>query len=1105
MSKVIVTTDLKQAKSTRSSPRELMRSRHPDMFSDTLSEQSVSLAKPVFEYHLDTLTSRKQEYEFEHFCRKLAEKEICPNLRVQTGPTGGGDSKVDSETFPVSAEIAERWWVGGPSAGEERWAFAFSAKKAWQPKLRADVANVASTGRDYKRIYFFTNQFVSDKQRAKFEDELFQTFSIPVHIVDRSWIVERVYDHGHLSLAISALGIGGAIEEKRSKLGPRDAERIVELRELDGQIEDPTRYLGAKFQLVEDIIRAALLARGLERSRHEVEGRFQHAYYIAQGLAIPQQLQRIAYNRAWTAHWWFQDYSAFNSYYQEVENIVVQSSDANDFEKLVTLWHLLVTAAAEGVLSQEAAQVDARKVRLLNALRMLSEDESRPNNALHAKTSIVFIKVFEAASAEDIESLDEAWKELANIVDQSDGMGQYPLELLSDMVREFGKFFDGCAFDGFYEKIVATMRQRRSDGEAGQAYLDRGMQKLEHGKPYDAIRWLGRAEELFIKDEYQRELVMTLVTGSLAYERAGLLWAARNKLLVAVDRSFHTFAITGQMPPSTLHIIQRLVWIELQLGRVPHVLQALVWGGVVARLTDISGTRKFKYDEEVQKQEAVLGILLLKIPFEISSSVERLPDAFERLGLTNARAALLYVLGNEKRIFKEKYFSESTTSVELDSLFLEWVEQPAAEDIPATPTLIEANKARLKSVILGTEFVIVTPSDATSLGLAESVLGALECFLATSDESNVVPHSERTTILLSISDSLETVPELLVESSSGGDAQIIRPRNMMLDTAEKMSRFSDWLRQTIVELTAHRFMISDHEGWLRRLGEDERAFARAVVLGDILTVGRNIAGYDAKVRLTDWIEDNDKIYECQRDGPWHIFDTKISPSEETSQMSYGEGPAPKEISDTSQRKHTERQVISPINVPLWDRAKWRGAGFATAEGVIPIVAMLFADGQAGRQIFEGWRARWEKEDKLDELRVVIVLGLSARNPTHYAISIGPNLSHRTNSQAKTFVTVSRINRMTPQTSENLDRFVRAFRLHGRYFLAPATMGPQPDIDMESVIGKSHLHIRNAWEIGENDPDMMVLDEDDDPFIPPTVVDAPVLKALERAKARGRTK
>ena len=148
------------------SPRELMRARHPDLFSDTMVVATPKIATSVFEYHLETLTSRKQEYEFEHFCRKIAECEICPNLRVQTGPTGGGDSKVDSETYPVAAEIAERWWFGEPSGGSERWAFAFSAKKAWKTKVRADVKNILSTGRDYKRSDFFTNQCGSDGNRS---------------------------------------------------------------------------------------------------------------------------------------------------------------------------------------------------------------------------------------------------------------------------------------------------------------------------------------------------------------------------------------------------------------------------------------------------------------------------------------------------------------------------------------------------------------------------------------------------------------------------------------------------------------------------------------------------------------------------------------------------------------------------------------------------------------------------------------------------------------------------------------------------------------------------------------------------------------------------
>src|SRR3990167_478401 len=204
------------------SPRELMRARHPDLFSDSVVQSEPVLARPVFDHHLDTLTARKEEYQFEHFCRLIAEKEICPNLRIQTGPTGGGDSKVDSENYPVAKEISERWWFGEPAGGSERWAFAFSAKKKWKPKLEADVESVLSTKRDYKRIYFFTNQLVSDKLRASTEDALTETAGIPVHIMDRNWLADRVYGHGHLGLAISALQIEDASHQGSVRLGPED-------------------------------------------------------------------------------------------------------------------------------------------------------------------------------------------------------------------------------------------------------------------------------------------------------------------------------------------------------------------------------------------------------------------------------------------------------------------------------------------------------------------------------------------------------------------------------------------------------------------------------------------------------------------------------------------------------------------------------------------------------------------------------------------------------------------------------------------------------------------------------------------------------------------
>ena len=57
---------------------------------------------------LEQVTERKEEVASEHFCRRLAEKEICPNLITQTGPTGGGDSKVDTETHPLRSASCER-------------------------------------------------------------------------------------------------------------------------------------------------------------------------------------------------------------------------------------------------------------------------------------------------------------------------------------------------------------------------------------------------------------------------------------------------------------------------------------------------------------------------------------------------------------------------------------------------------------------------------------------------------------------------------------------------------------------------------------------------------------------------------------------------------------------------------------------------------------------------------------------------------------------------------------------------------------------------------------------------------------------------------------
>jgi hypothetical protein len=64
---------------------------------------------------------------------------------------------------------------------------------------------------------------------------------------------------------------------------------------------------------------------------------------------------------------------------------------------------------------------------------------------------------------------------------------------------------------------------------------------------------------------------------------------------------------------------------------------------------------------------------------------------------------------------------------------------------------------------------------------------------------------------------------------------------------------------------------------------------------------------------------------------------------------------------------------------------------------------------------------------------------------------------------------------------------------------PAT-GTPPTFRVALHVAKRELIVRDAWQIGENDPDLLALLDDDDPIVPPYVAKPPVTKALEIARA-----
>ena len=73
--------------------------------------------------------------------------------------------------------------------------------------------------------------------------------------------------------------------------------------------------------LVEACLKAAELARYLELPRTEIEGRLLRAQRLANQYGTPHQQLFCAYQWAWTAFWWFEDYTEFSKLTYELNKI----------------------------------------------------------------------------------------------------------------------------------------------------------------------------------------------------------------------------------------------------------------------------------------------------------------------------------------------------------------------------------------------------------------------------------------------------------------------------------------------------------------------------------------------------------------------------------------------------------------------------------------------------------------------------------------------------------------------------------------------------------------------------------------------------------------
>ncbi len=834
-------------------PSTYYRTAHPELFSDSKTAKRVVVTKAFLEFHLEQLTTNKKEQEFEEFCRRLAEREICTNLVPQTGPTGGGDSKVDAATYPVAGNLAERrYWGGRASPTEEEWAFAFSAKKDWRIKVKDDVTKVAGLPRKFQRVFFITNQTAPDKERAQLEAELSASSGLRVTILDRTWIVRKVLDGKLEDLVVSCLGLDSCIRQEPQR-GPRDSEREGELNRLLNVLENPEQAPQNDYALAQDFLEAAKLAAQLERPRAEVDGLFLQARRLALKSRHSGLIIRCHYQHGWRTYFYFDDAPETERILELVEGYLPQVVNADEAELFSNLVSVLQTAHETGYYKQPEEKLKARVALLRERLEAIASDQTRPNNSLHAETLLHQWNLRAARFSKEI--AETTFAALRKCLKRSKGLGTYPLLQFTDIWEFYGELF--CDWPGYAElqaDLQRTIAHRFGEAETGQRQLKFGLQLLEKDRLQQALKQLAEARANLAKEETLDDSVCATLACSAAYRMLGLRWAARMETLSAAHMALNSMERFHEMPLRGFYVALRMSWLELELGRIaPFLAWRNFMHGLLNQLKSLRIDTD-QFSEELHRQDGCLCCLLMKVLPDETAELADLDDCLAGIGLDFARIGLLYATGRKATLLEEFKEVPDMTEAQLDSMMAKTREQPAFGQVPACLCSEARSICQFTTQLFGVTYRIRCRNKIGPLLFAENLLGVLESALALARWENLAFIVDEVKLFVDESPEGENPPKTDFEHFGCLREQKLIWKPDMLDWMRKnVASFRDFLLGLLLRI----LVASTIDPWkdLERELDDwhkEKSFERALNSSPTSVALLDLVGKDC-YELNNWI------------------------------------------------------------------------------------------------------------------------------------------------------------------------------------------------------------------------------------------------------------
>lgn len=1067
-------------------PKDFFKTIYPDQFSDSKIVRVGKLDRDFFDFYLETLTSKSKEKEFEKFCRMLGEVMICPNLLPQTGPTGGGDSKVDSETYPVSDEISFRWYYGlGNKGAQERWAFAVSAKKDWKPKVKSDVKKIIGVNeeksRGYVKIFFMTNQYVSDKKRADTEDDLRQEYGIDVRILDRNWILNAVFKDDNKKIAIAAFGLSSDFIDEM-KMGPEDLRRRTRLDEIKEILKNKHDILNT--EIVDMINESVILNRELEVSEDKMIKLLERAERICQEKGTSLDYAEAVYNSAWTIFWWYNNQQLYYEKYKAYEDITVNHWQIEYLKNLTALWVNI------NVLSHnEDSNIDIEKHTriVIDEHKKYISDKSKPNASIEARASYQVIRM---ALQEDV---DDIVNEYIDIINNSDGKLNLKVTTIEKIVTDIPLLKEAKNYDQLFEILLDIMGKRSTDIKKAKMLMTRAQDIMD--KPYDALVLNSRALTLLLKEETKSELLHGLINMAMNMGQVGCVWAARNFLLYAFCLGTDQYLKFGNVHPALRFSASFLKKIELEIGRILYASEFHQLDMIICSICD-----QWPDEKDSEAFDYFMGNRILQTRHEKLSEINGLQSYFNELGLDFAQAAYDYLFG--------KYDTEILDSFEndisrYDDFVQKWFDQKElAVDSEMIFWGIE-EKCLIRSKICGCEVEVRADRSFVAIELGTTILASIENFFVTGLRNRVMAITPKVSIEVVFTDEIP----FTVDCSNDNNVIRVKCRNYSSDEInEAQDILHDGLLEILGYFTAIVFPFDIVQDSIEEMVKNENALGRAYAFSSNLFHSAEALGSDifSFSRVYDEGKRYDTVQNLILSHSEEVMDENVSWNNELKELHYGEKPGHLDFGSVSQ---DNIYINSIINLNLWDKAGWKGNAYLSIPGpqYPPVLAFIFTS-NIGKQIFTEWIDEIGDKDTEDRIKIGVVKGIRKDKPFWYRVIVGSDRVPKSgDKELILFQNVNRLHTMEAESHKNIDMFLDELKRYPVFQLMPAVLKPgseMPDVVNGAAImkRKSSIVVCEAHEIDKNDLFLMnAITPNDDPILPDKDNEYPVMKILEEKR------